>query len=92
MELDELNQMISDSEKKLSDELKEIWETIKVAPVKWAEKTHGSFWVVAIHNSEVIWYNDIEEGFNMSEFSIEREIGEYWAEQTDLHDLLWHLY
>lgn len=92
MEIGDLQKMILDSEEKLSEELKEIWDSIKITPERWNEKTHGEFWVVAVHNNEVIWYNHIEEGFNMSEFNIEGEIGEYWAEQTDLHDLLWHLY
>lgn len=92
MDVETLQNMIKNSEDQLSSELKEIWNSIKITPVKWSEKSHGEFWVVAVHNSEVIWYNHIEKGFNMSEFKKEGEIGEYWGEQTDLHDLLWHLY
>lgn len=47
-----------------------LWEAIKVTPVKWHEPTYGidggGFWVVAIYGSTVVWYNDIEEGFNAS--------------------------
>ncbi|PHR33291.1 MAG: hypothetical protein COA38_05390 [Fluviicola sp.] len=70
-----------------SEQLK-IWSDILVKPKKWQEKDYGKegggFWVVAIDREETIWYNDIEEGFNISKFSTVGEIDEYWDEQDEL--------
>jgi hypothetical protein len=50
------------------------WEVIKIDPIKWQEESHGGmggcFWVVGIYGSPVIWYNDIEDGFNRSAWSV----------------------
>ncbi|MEO9531108.1 MAG: hypothetical protein ABJG68_06345 [Crocinitomicaceae bacterium] len=65
-----------------------LWNKYKVPVVKWQEKEYGSkgngFWVVATTNSFVVWYNDIEEGFNISEYKTTGEIDEYSCEQDDL--------
>lgn len=65
-----------------------FWKQISVSPVKWQEAEMGNegngFWVVAIHNDKIIWYNDIEEGFNISFFNRKGTIGEYAAEQDEL--------
>ncbi len=34
----------------------------------------GGFWVVAVMDDRVLWYNDIEEGFNVSRFTVLRRI------------------
>lgn len=52
--------------------------------LKWNEKEYGTegggFWIIAIFSRKVIWYNDIEEGFNISEFEKLGEISEYGCE------------
>ncbi|WP_027386493.1 hypothetical protein [Chryseobacterium gregarium] len=71
----------------MKGEIAEFWESVKIKPVKWNEKEYGTegggFWIVAIFSGKVIWYNDIEEGFNISEFEKLGEISEYgckiWA-------------
>ncbi len=67
---------------------RKIWEIIKVTPVKWNEESMGrlgnGFWVVAIIGSSVIWYNDIEDGFNQSSYNSYGEIAEYWCNQDEL--------
>lgn len=69
-------------------EVLNFWERIKIAPVKWIETDFGKegngFWVVAICGKRVIWYNDIEEGFNISHYDVQGEIGEYHCEQDEL--------
>lgn len=66
----------------------EIWEIIKVPPQKWSQesfgKEGGGFWVVAIIGSSIIWYNDIEDGFNRSSYSVLGKINEYFCNQDDL--------
>ena len=65
-----------------------LWETIKISPEKWREESYGEegggFWVVAIFGNSVIWYNDIEEGFNRSSYSTYGTIGEYFGNQDEL--------
>lgn len=65
-----------------------MWESIRIPPVKWREPTYGNagggFWVVAIFGATVIWFNDIEEGFNCSRYSSFRRIDGYACEQDEL--------
>lgn len=44
----------------------------------------GGFWVVAIIGRFVAWFNDIEDGFNVSRYSKYGVIGEYWCNQDEL--------
>jgi hypothetical protein len=65
-----------------------LWEAIRVDPQKWQHHPYGDpgggFWVVAIVGQTVIWYNDIEEGFNRSQYSTYGEIEDYWCNQDEL--------
>lgn len=65
-----------------------LWNAIKINPEKWIEREEGKeengFWVVAILGKEVIWYNDIEEGFNISTYSEYGLINDYRCEQDRL--------
>jgi hypothetical protein len=54
-----------------------IWETIKIIP--------GGFWAVAAFGSSVIWYNEIEEGFNLSNYKKYGVISEFFCDQLDLN-------
>ena len=77
------------------DRLK-FWEYIKIQPEKWIEKTlgeeGGGFWVVGIIGKSVIYYNDIEEGYNLSPFTKYGEIDTYYANQMELHQMIESLY
>jgi hypothetical protein len=65
------------------DEQSNFWDFIKIEPEKWKEKEYGTegggFWVVAIFGRQIIWYNDIEEGFNISFYKYYGEIGNIGA-------------
>ena len=69
-----------------------FWNLIKVPLQKWSEKTlgeqGGGFWVVALAGNSVIYYNDIEEGYNLSAFTRFGEIDEYIAGQSELYELI----
>lgn len=86
---DELNVKISEFEKIQTGELYNFWSTIKINPTKWKEETYGledgGFWVVALIGKLVIWYNDIEEGFNISKYNDYGTISEYWCNQDELY-------
>ena len=73
-----------------------FWNMIKIPPQKWQEVEYGDegggFWVVAIFGNEVIFFNDIEDGFNISPYSIYGQISEYACEQAELNWIIERLY
>lgn len=73
---------------RMSVEQRRLWEVIRIHPTKWRQQPYGNegdgFWVVAIIGSTVVWYNDIEEGFNRSAFTEYGTIDSYWCNQDDL--------
>ena len=87
--LNDLNNEILSGELDMSDEQRNFWDLIKIVPEKWLEKRYGNegngFWVVAIVGRQVIWYNDIEEGFNISKYEVFGEILEYNCSQVELN-------
>jgi len=71
-----------------SNDEKEFFESIRIPLQKWDLDKWGDygegFWVVAKIEKTVLWYNDIEEGFNYSTYSVLGKIDEYWCDQDDL--------
>lgn len=67
---------------------KRLWDVIKVLPHKWSLEPWGNlgggFWVVGIIGCSVLWFNDIEEGFNISTYKSIGNITEYWCNQDEL--------
>ncbi len=88
--IDSLFVKIREGESRLRGDLANLWELIVVYPAHWQHRTSpvlaSKFWVVAIFGEYVIWYNDIEEGFNISRYNEHGTIGEYWANQDDLDE------
>ena len=80
--------MINDSQERMSLEQQRLWDVIQIVPEKWVQipwgEEGGGFWVVGIIGRGVIWYNDIEDGFNRSNFTTFGEIKEYWCNQDEL--------
>jgi len=76
----------------MSDAEREFWKLVKVSPQIWkgspSGKNYYSFWAVAIFGNKVIWYNHIEEGFELSEYSTLGEIDNYQATQAELHNVI----
>lgn len=88
----ELAALLSDAAAGMTDKEKRYWEAVKIPPEKWEEETYGAqgggFWAVGLLGKSVLWYNDIEDGFNVSSFSKYGRIDEYWANQDDLLPLI----
>ena len=85
---------INNSWDRMSLPVKRVWEVIKIYPEKWHHasfRNEAEFWVVAIFGNTVIWYNDIEEGFNRSRYIKYGEIQEYWCNQDNLEWTLEHV-
>jgi hypothetical protein len=73
-----------------SPEQREYFASTRVPPCRWrltpwGDETCG-FWVVAVDAHRVLWWNEIEEGFNVSTFRARGEIPteEYWCKQDEL--------
>lgn len=68
----DLWQLIIEAKSRMSISQAKLWEVIKINPFKWKEKTYGElgggFWAVALIGQLVVYYNDIEDGFNISSF------------------------
>ncbi|WP_342328054.1 hypothetical protein [Pedobacter sp. FW305-3-2-15-E-R2A2] len=94
--LGELEEWILRGELELDDELLNFWNLIKIEPRKWQEKDYGAegggFWVVAIFGNEVIYYDDIEDGFNVAEYEVYGHIIARWANQDELNHTVMELY
>jgi hypothetical protein len=88
IEKDEIFEKINNSWKRMSIQQRKLWRVIKCYPEKWKLNPWGKpgkgFWVVAIIDFTVVWYNDIEEGFNRSKFTKNGVIDEYWCNQDEL--------
>ncbi|MCK5941671.1 MAG: hypothetical protein KAI24_06865, partial [Planctomycetes bacterium] len=94
IELTELREWIDRGLAAASDEVRALYRQMQRQPTKW--QLHpwgdlgGGFWVVGVLGSHVVWFNDIEEGFNHSVFVREGEIpgDQYWCNQDELHQCL----
>lgn len=94
--LKELKECISRGELKLDGALLNFWNLIKIIPQKWQETGYGveggGFWVVAVIGNTVIFYNDIEDGFNISPYVVYGQISEYACELAELDWVVTALY
>lgn len=84
----DLRARISQGQARMTPAQLRLWEAIRIEPEKWAQHPYGDqgngFWVVALIGRTVIWYNDIEEGFNRSVFESYGTIKDYWCNQDEL--------
>ena len=73
---------------RMSERERSLWEAIRIEPEKWKQDPYGNngdgFWVLAVIGRSVIWYNDIEDGFNRSCYSTYGRIDDYWCNQDEL--------
>jgi len=81
---DELNQAAG----RMTVPQERFWEAIRIPPEKWAQEPYGNlgggFWAVAVIGRIVVWFNDIEDGFNFSRYSAHGTIGQHFANQDEL--------
>ena len=79
---------IAQGQARMSQEELGLWEAVRLQPTKWQQHPYGNqgggFWVVGIIGSTVIWYNDLEDGFNRSRFSEFGTIDDYWCNHDEL--------
>jgi hypothetical protein len=69
-------------------EIHHFWQAVKIRPEKWSlpewGDEGGGFWVVGIIGQFCIYFNDIEEGFNVSRYSEFGRIDDYYCSQAEL--------
>ncbi|WP_282628984.1 hypothetical protein [Empedobacter sedimenti] len=86
--LKELNTIIETSVAVMDTEVLSFWNSIKIVPEKRQAPTYSDndyFWVVGKTEKYIIYYNDIEEGFNISLENNLSYIEVTSAEQDELH-------
>lgn len=92
---DALRCRIAQGEARMSAAELRLWEAVRIEPQKWQLHPVGDqgdgFWVVGIIGRTVIWYNDLEEGFNRSRYSVFGTIADYWCNQDELELALQYL-
>jgi hypothetical protein len=97
----EISELIIEGEQALKSDLYEkslyiFWQHVKINPEKWDGEDYGKggggFWIVGIYGKNAIWYNDIEEGFNVSSFNTYGLINNYAYEQYELNHIIYQLY
>jgi len=85
---EELQKEIDAGVTKMSARERVLWSFLRVKPRKWALSPWGDegggFWVVALGGDTCIYYNDIEDGFNVSRFSRHGFIDDYFCNQDKL--------
>jgi hypothetical protein len=91
----DIRTLIAEAEARMDARQRLLWQAIRIVPQRWdlhpwGDKG-GGFWVVAVLGQRVVWYNDIEEGFNRSVFRSWGVIGEYVCDEDDLEMVLRHI-
>ncbi|MCB9165445.1 MAG: SRPBCC family protein [Flavobacteriales bacterium] len=87
----ELGELIANGLAKTTAGDRSLFTCSAIEPAKWRltpwGDMGGGFWAVAVMEDRVLWYNDIEEGFNVSRFEIHGTIPstEYWCNQSELY-------
>jgi hypothetical protein len=87
---DDLEAILTSELAECSADQQAEFDAVKYPPTKWRQSPWGDlgggFWAVAIRDDRVLWYNDIEDGFNVSKFVTSGIIPdrEYWCNQDEL--------
>ena len=92
----EILQETSAARERMDAPQRRLWDLIRIVPQKWQSSPYGDpgggFWVVALLGQTVIWFNDIEEGFNRSRWIQFGQIDEYWCNQDQLEWIVQELF
>ena len=73
---------------RMSEAQRRFWDAIRINPEKWQQHPYGDagggFWTVGVIGRTAIWYNDRENGFNRSVYSVYGVIDDYWCNDDEL--------
>ena len=84
----EIRDRIRQGESRMSAAQLRLWRVIRIDPERWQQHPYGDpgngFWAVGVIGRSVLWYNDIEEGFNRSQYTLYGTIDDYWCNSDEL--------
>lgn len=87
--------VVNAAEGRMTPRQQRFFDVIRIDPERWAQAPYGDdtggFWVVGLLGRTVIWYNEIENGFNRSRYSTYGTIDEYWCNTDRLEEALQRL-
>jgi hypothetical protein len=93
IEKDELEQIIREDLAACTPEQQAVFEQYRVplrrAPIERYGKLEHVF-IVAQRDDEVMYFEDIDEGFNFSPIDADGKILQHWCNQDELTYALWH--
>jgi hypothetical protein len=85
---DALLARISQGYARMEQAHRRLWDAIQIRPERWLQHPYGDagggFWAVGLIGRTVIWYNDLEDGFNRSLYSSYGLIDDYWRNDDEL--------
>ena len=94
IQLEDLDRIVECDLADCSDDERSYFASVAITPERWQQSPWGDegggFWVVAVAGNRALWFNDIEEGFNVSRFTERGTIprSEYWCNQDPLRRAL----
>jgi hypothetical protein len=92
---EQLEALIDRAEARMSAAQRRLWQAILIPPARWHlhpwGDQGGGFWAVGVIGRLVVWYNDIEEGFNRSVYARWGVIDGYWCDQDELESAVQHV-
>jgi len=89
----ELEQIIKEELDQCTPEQKALFAKYKVDPYKASIIRNGTkedLFIVAVRDAEVMYYEDVEEGFNFSLLNEDGSIKDHWCNQDELKHALLH--
>ena len=85
---DDLSARIRQGYARMTQAQQRLWDAIRISPEKWQQHPYGDagggFWAVGLLGRTVIWYNDLDDGFNRSVYSTYGLIDDYWRNDDEL--------
>ena len=89
----EVEVLVSNELAECSPEQRAVFEKYRVPAREVAIERYGQqehVFIVAIRESEAMYYEDVELGFNFSPIGEDGRILQHWCNQDDLSAALWH--
>jgi len=87
---EEIDARIVEELAECSPDLRAYFNRVRIVPEKWKQSPYGDrgggFWVGACDEKRVLWWNEIEEGWNVSDYMTHGTIpaDQYWCNQDPL--------
>lgn len=81
---------INAAEARMSVRQSRLWELVRILPVIWPQEPWGrhGFRVIGLIGSQAIWFNDLEDGFVRTAYTLPGTITGYASNQDSLEECL----